>query len=92
MSSPITKARRSKAKDARQVPAADGPCTRNKRKARAAKDWECVRIGGPFDGCVFHRAATKELAETWAEKQARSYASGTARFEVRLRYNDQVQR
>lgn len=68
------------------MPAADGPCSKARRK-RTQKPWEVVKLNGLFAGSVFHRAATRELAESWAEKQARSYASGEARFEVRLRPN-----
>ena len=86
MTSKAAKARRSKHKDARQAPTADGPCNKARRK-RTNKPWEVVKLNGFFAGVVFHRASTRELAEAWAEKQARSYASGEARFEVLLRPN-----
>ena len=90
MANQAAKARRSKIKDARQTPADDGVCTKARRK-HIDRPWEVVRENGRFAGTVFHRAATREQAEAWAEKAARSFAGASAQFEIRLRSNNQVQ-
>lgn len=75
MSNPIAKAERSKAKDARQMPASDDVKHHKKRKKRK-REWAVIgpaRFGGSKE-CVYHKAVDEEGAKAWLEKWLRSFS------------------
>jgi len=89
MSNARAKAERSKAKDARQLQATDGSCNGAKRKRKPSHNWEVVFVGrGLFRFGVWHTAATREQAEEWVAKTARSYGANTVSdWEIRQKPN-----
>lgn len=78
MANARSKAERSKAKDARQMPAGDEQKIRSKKKKRPKKEWKVIGPW-PWPSKVFGRewspyaGATKEQAEEWLEKYKRSH-------------------
>lgn len=89
MSNARAKAERSKAKDARQTPAQDGGCNGAKRKRKPTRVWEVVFVGrGLFRLGVWHTAVTREQAEDWVAKTARTYGANTVSdWEIRQKPN-----
>lgn len=78
MSDPRTKAERSRAKDLRQgIEESQRIPGRRKRTKRKDKPWKVMsdwpaHLGQPW---CWHRAATRELAQAWIEKESRPGAS-----------------
>ncbi len=74
MSDARAKAERSEAKDSRQIPAQDGVCQGSKKKKALNKPWH-VKAPRPFRReriMTWHKAKTKDMAQAWIEKWARS--------------------
>lgn len=76
MSDPRAKAERSRAKDLRQGIEGDYHRPKPKKKAKPNKPFR-VMVELPFflgdKPLCIHRAATREQAEAWIEKESRSY-------------------
>lgn len=72
MSSPIAKAARSAAKDARQQPAPDTMRPRPKRKPPPDRPWHVVGRGFTGKEFTWYKCATQEQAIAMMEKDKRS--------------------
>lgn len=73
MSNPDAKARRSRVKDARQIPAPDEARLRGNKKKRQPRPWKVI---GPLFSdkeAVWHSAATEEAAQDYLDKLRRMF-------------------
>lgn len=88
MANARSKALRSKAKDVRQAPRADGKCNGKKRK-KARLEFDVIFVGqGIMRNRTLYSSATKEQAEEWVAKQSRSYGQySETEWEIRKRPN-----